>query len=101
MKYGEGGRVEHEGFTAASGCSFALGDGETLTLHEVSDMTRGLGVASYSLLFRGAVELQQGIVSLHNDEHGSCEIFLVPVGIEGDQHEYEAVFTSVEQGVVT
>jgi hypothetical protein len=50
----------------------------------------------FSLIFRGPEQpcLSQGIYTLeHSAFSDPLEIFLVPVGVSAEGHEYEAVFT--------
>lgn len=50
---------------------------------------------AFSVLFLGspgAPILPQGIYRLDHDALGSLDLFLVPVGREGDRIQYEAVF---------
>ena len=48
----------------------------------------------FSLVFRGAMEpvLEQRIYTLENDNLGSLEIFMVPIGPDNSGMCYEAVF---------
>ena len=49
----------------------------------------------FSLIFRGPLRpiLPQRIYTLENDALGSLEIFLVPLGPEGGEMQYQAVFS--------
>lgn len=49
---------------------------------------------NFSLIFHGPLEpvLPQCIYHLNHESLGSIEIFLVPVGPEGQSMQYEAVF---------
>lgn len=75
--------------------------GLTLELRVVEDLTeQAENVAAdartpFSLMFHGPAEplLPQGIRPLAHDELGALDIFLVPVGREGDGVRYQAVFT--------
>lgn len=68
-----------------------VGSPEERILHQA----RAIGVREpFSLLFRGPLEpfLQQQMAVLQHDELGQIELFLVPVGQDGEGFYYEAVF---------
>ena len=77
-----------------------LGNGQTypLTLCEATALTPfdypGKQRDPFSLKFRGPGPgyLTQGLYSLRNDALGTQEIFLVPIGPDGDGFFYQAVF---------
>lgn len=48
----------------------------------------------FSLLFTGPLDLflPQGIYRLEHDQLGTIDLFLVPIGKDGDGYQYEAVF---------
>lgn len=51
------------------------------------------GMERFSLFFNGPKPLlPQSTYSLSNDEMGTFDLFLVPIGAEGDGFRYEAVF---------
>lgn len=51
------------------------------------------GMERFSAFFRGPKpRLPQSIYSLSNDGMGTIDIFLVPIGVDGDGFRYEAVF---------
>jgi hypothetical protein len=77
----------------------APGSTVDLVLAEVTDLAgRFQGDGSrrtpFSLIFRGPVQpfLPQQIYPLDNDVLGRLEIFLVPLGPDGQGMRYEAVF---------
>ena len=49
---------------------------------------------SFSLFFHGPASpfMQQGTYHLCNDKLGELDLFLVPIGRDGDGFQYEAVF---------
>jgi hypothetical protein len=65
-----------------------------LKLVAVNEANYSPKVENFSLLFRGplAPVLPQCIYRLTHDTLGSMEIFLVPVGPDGEGMQYEAVF---------
>jgi len=69
-----------------------------LTLAEVTPAPgswgRGEARAPFSILFHGPLEhvLPQRIWPLDHDELGRLEMFLVPLGPEGEAMRYQAVF---------
>ena len=87
-------------FTPRVGEAFEvdLGDQGRIPLTLASTEERPTGTsdlrAPFSLLFRGPCEpaLPQMIYPVANAELGRLEIFLVPVGPQGDAMRYEAVF---------
>ena len=71
-----------------------------LELASVTDLSRGELAARpartpFSAIFHGPPEpvLPQRIYRLSDDELGELEIFIVPIGPEGDAMQYEAIFT--------
>lgn len=79
----------------SEGDHFTLADGTVLTLSEVSLPLAPAGWECFSLLFSGAVQLEQGELSLNHATLGELSLFLVPVGplgtTDGTWH-FEAVF---------
>ena len=63
-----------------------------LELVEVVDHKSPPGVEQFSLLFRGPSQLGQGMRTVEHDKLGSLDLFLVPVGAEGEGVRYEAAF---------
>lgn len=61
---------------------------------ELNRAALGPGRTPFSLLFRGPRQpvLPQKIYLLEHDRLGRLEIFLVPLGPEGEAMRYEAVF---------
>lgn len=59
------------------------------------DLASGLSRAPFSVVFHGPLEpvLPQRIYRLRDDELGDLDLFLVPIGPEGDAMQYEAIFT--------
>lgn len=99
----EVGDVDLAGASARLGETFRIhvDDGTVIDL-ELVDVERARsspsGVpsdSSFSMLFRGPADplLNQGMIPLHNDTWGTCEIFLVPVSQEQSGTVYEAVFS--------
>ena len=51
------------------------------------------GMERFSVFFRGPKPLlPQSTYSLSNEGMGTIDIFLVPIGVDGDGFRYEAVF---------
>jgi hypothetical protein len=77
----------------------ATSDAPGLTLQEVEQRgTHDVEVSAripFSLIFTGPMEpcLSQQMYRLHNEQTGTLEIFLVPLGPQGEHMRYEAVFT--------
>lgn len=69
---------------------------ETLSLElvQVNEANYSPQLENFSLIFNGplAPVLPQRIYHLNHESLGSMEIFLVPVGPEGQSMQYEAVF---------
>lgn len=65
-----------------------------LELVAVNEANYSPRVENFSLLFRGplAPVLPQRIYHLKHDTLGSVEIFLVPLGPDGEGMQYEAIF---------
>lgn len=55
----------------------------------------------FSIMFRSPHDrlLQQGMYRIQHDHLGAFELFLVPVGLDGDGLYYEAVFNRVRRGM--
>lgn len=87
-------------FEAHLGTSFRIhyGGGNTLevVLYEVKrhEQHPGPRHEPFSALFRGVLTpvLPQGIYRLEHETMGTLEIFLVPIGPDGQRMRYEAVF---------
>ena len=77
------------------GQTFALENGDSLTLAEVNVPVSPEGWECFSLLFAGQLQLEQGAVVMRNETLGEASVFLVPVGplgaSDGTCH-FEAVF---------
>jgi hypothetical protein len=90
-----------EDWDGQRGGSFDLvgeeGGAIALTLAEVSGLGTGIGGrrAPYSLIFRGPIRpiLPQRIYRLCQPVMGEIDLFLVPIGPDGEGMRYEAVFT--------
>jgi hypothetical protein len=74
-------------------------ESQDLTLIEASALTTGPGPSrrdGFSLVFRGPRDkgLEQKIHRLAHDEMGTIDLFLVPLGPEGDPEgtHYQAIF---------
>jgi hypothetical protein len=96
------GELNHETFAKELGSPFQLRSGAAaplrLELVEATAFARasvGARRTPFSLLFRGPQQpvLPQRIYPLEHDRLGRLEIFLVPLGPEGEGMRYEAVFT--------
>ena len=77
------------------GQTFALENGESLTLAEVNVPVSPEGWECFSLLFAGPLQLEQGAVVMRNETLGEASVFLVPVGPLGASdgtYHFEAVF---------
>lgn len=91
-----------DSFTPHVGSSFTaqLPEGDTLALElaraqTVGPQPSGPGRAQFALHFRGPGPriLQQAIYRLQHPAFETLEIFLVPVGRDGANVLYEAIFT--------
>jgi hypothetical protein len=93
------GELTLETFEPRVGDAFAIGAEPAsieLVLHSALALgTRPGGRQPFSLTFRGPGEplLAQAIYRLDHAELGPLEIFVVPVGQDGESTIYEAVFT--------
>jgi hypothetical protein len=94
--------LTHESFRPHVGTAFrveyAPAASATLTLVEVTVLGGGAGAARrqpFSLLFRGPREpvLPQRIYRLEHEGMGALELFIVPIGPDGEGMRYEAIFT--------
>ena len=67
---------------------------QNLELVGLTDHPSSPAVVSFSILFRGPLELPfgQGSYSIYHAGMGQADLFLVPVGRETDGMRYEAVF---------
>lgn len=65
-----------------------------LKLADVQEAINTAKVESFSLLFRGPMTplLPQATYRLHHQKLGPIDIFLVPLGPEDGEMQYEAVF---------
>jgi hypothetical protein len=72
----------------------SAGQNFPLELAQVNEVNYSPRLENFSLIFLGplAPVLPQCIYQLNHDSLGSLEIFLVPVGPEGQNMQYEAVF---------
>ena len=93
--------LTHESFRPHLGSAFraeyAPATSAMLTLVEVT-VLGGAATARrqpFSLLFRGprAPVLPQRIYRLEHERMGALELFIVPLGPDGDGLRYEAIFT--------
>lgn len=90
---------EMDAFRGCLGENFSLAcgaDGPTnLVLAEVEDLGEGLSRRAFSLIFEGPMQPihPQAIYRLNNPALGPMDIFLVPLGPQGDRCRYQAVFT--------
>ena len=80
--------------TDAQTIELTLSTARELTPHTIptTDMITRI---PFSLLFLGPSELglSQGTYRLEHAQLGIFDLFIVPVGVQGDQMQYEAVFT--------
>jgi hypothetical protein len=90
-----------ESWSECLGGSFELlDDGGGTIIMKLAEVT-GLGRGApgrrdpYSLVFRGppAPILPQRIYRLRHERMGDLELFLVPIGPDGEGMRYEAIFT--------
>jgi hypothetical protein len=92
--------MRYEDFAALVGRACRLtpspatdGAGELVgTLDEVGERRERQGYEQFALLFRTGGEPRQGLYDVVFDGEPAREIFLVPIGIEGDRVVYEACF---------
>lgn len=70
------------------------GEPVPLVLMEVQEAIHTARVESFSLFFRGPLTpfFQQATYSLQHEKLGPLDMFLVPLGPDGDRMQYEAVF---------
>ena len=96
------GDVTVETFSGREGQAFSIqfADGVIeLTLSEVTPSPGEWGRSDrrepFSVVFAGTLEhvLPQGVWPLEHEELGRTELFLVPLGPEGEVMQYQAVFT--------
>lgn len=94
--------LTHESFAKELGTSFQLDYGPEAPLRlELIEATPGkqnsVGArrVPFSLLFRGPQQpvLPQKIYPLEHERLGRLEIFIVPLGPDGEGMRYEAIFT--------
>lgn len=94
--------LTHDTFEARRGEVFTvrLEDGQAIEtrLAQVqgsTERTARIGRAPFSLIFRGPLRpiLPQRIYTLENAAMGSIAIFLVPLGPESGEMQYQAVFS--------
>jgi len=94
--------LTHETFAKELGSPFQLHWGaaaplrlELVSATEFARASAGMRRTPFSLLFRGPRQpvLPQKIYPLEHDRLGRLEIFLVPIGPEGEGMRDEAVFT--------
>ncbi len=78
--------------------TFALsapaGESVPLVLVSVQEGSNSPRLENFSLLFRGPMApcFPQAIYRLHHEKLGSMDLFLVPVGPDGQGMQYEAIF---------
>jgi hypothetical protein len=65
-----------------------------IVLKEVNEQSLSLRLETFSLIFHGPMGpyLLQALFHLEHEKLGRIEMFLVPIGPEGDAMAYEAVF---------
>ncbi len=68
--------------------------GFDLDLVEVTEHLHSARQESFSVFFHGPASsfIQQGMYRLCHEKLGEVDLFLVPVGRDGDGFQYEAVF---------
>jgi hypothetical protein len=96
------GDVTVDTFAAREGERFTIAfeDGELeLELAEVERMPEEWGRTErrepFSVIFHGSIEylLPQQVWPLRHDDLGRLDVFLVPLGPEGEAMRYQAIFT--------
>jgi hypothetical protein len=91
-------KLTHADFQQRLHSKFRLMRDETspieLELSEVSALKTARRQEMFSVYFRGPAEfvLPQCIYRLEHETLAGCELFLVPIGRDGDGVTYEAVF---------
>jgi hypothetical protein len=90
-------------FADRVGDTFRVGDGSNVIEMELVDASGGTsdrvsgaaGRVPFSVVFRGPLQpiLPQRIYRFEHDSLGAFDLFIVPIGPEGDGMQYEAVFT--------
>jgi hypothetical protein len=70
-----------------------------LELYEVSELKEFPGTRTFSIVFRGPAArfLPQHTYRLRHPRLGELDLFLVPVGRQGENIQYEAVFNRLVQ----
>jgi len=83
-----------ERFTIGAADGFTL-EAELVAAAPLGEGEGGQGRAPFSLVFRGRADvvLRQRIYRVDHSELGPLDIFLVPIGPDGDGMRYEAIFT--------
>jgi hypothetical protein len=71
-----------------------------LKLGRVSDLIASNGAEAFSIVFKGPREfvLRQNTYRLEHDVMGTLSILLVPVGMDEQGTDYEAVFNRLKAG---
>ena len=92
-----------ETFADRVGETFRVADGSNVIEMELVDASGGTGDRAsgaagripFSVVFRGPLQpiLPQRIYRFEHDSLGAFDLFIVPIGPEGDGMQYEAVFT--------
>ncbi len=91
----------YDQFAAAANSHFnaRLGDGSTaeFSLEKVSELNANGVTRSFSLTFcaPGNVPVEQSIYQLSHETLGAVELFLVPVGRDGDGIYFESIFNQL------
>lgn len=92
-----------DSFAAVIGSSFTLasGDGKTLDLDliEVTELQQSKYQESFSIVFLlpAPYRAEQGLYTLVHESLGEMELFLVPVGLDGQRLKLEAVFNLLRE----
>lgn len=95
--------LTYDQFSGRIGERFGLvvGDGPASGL-ELIEATQGTAAGGrgpegqerlqFSLVFRGSPALSQGTYRIRHEELGELDLFLVPIGRDGELTKYEAAF---------
>lgn len=97
-------KLSKESFTAHVNSVFKIRDQQSptsieATLVEVTEGVSSAEVEQFSILFHGPAEpmLSQRTYSVEHPELGEFDLFLVPIGVDHDHAQYEAVFNRLRE----
>ena len=94
---------DRDSFASVIGSSFALtsGDGKTVDLEliEVTELKQRPSQESFAAVFLlpEAYCAEQGLYTVLHETLGELELFLVPIGLDGQRLKLEAVFNFLRE----